>query len=458
MDAQLSIVEPDLPQCCHRGTITGDECQCRSDRLIHEGTVALSVCRRCPYADQPLRADTQPAPKIDRTNCRHRGAETRRITCETCGGKNTQYKVFACAVRGECLLISSREGIPSCRDCEDYTPPDPPRKVILQNRQAPGDILMLTGAVHALHQAYPGRFLTDVETTGGRAFWEHNPHITPLDKSAADVETVTVHYSRQQGEPADRYAHIDQSNQRPLHFLEAMCEGLSTALGLPQPLRPSVFRGDIYLSDEERRWVSQIQELTGRPTRYWILNAGHKHDFTCKHWGPASRWQTIIDRTRGRIKWVQVGQTGDRHTHPDLDGVIDLRGQTDLRQLVRLVYHADGVLSGVSQLMHLAAAVPRPDHLQGFTRPAVILAGGREPQAWNVYPGQQYLHTVGSLDCCRSGGCWKSRVVPLGDGERHDLPDKLCRHVRTIDSTPVPHCMELITPDDVLRALERYLD
>ena len=37
--------------------------------------------------------------------------------------------------------------------------------------------------------------------------------------------------------------------------------------------------------------------------------------------------------------------------------VLDLRGKTDLRQLIRLVYHAQGVLCPVTLAMHLAAAV-----------------------------------------------------------------------------------------------------
>jgi len=37
-----------------------------------------------------------------------------------------------------------------------------PAKLILQNHQAPGDILMLTAAVRDLHRCHPGKFLTDV--------------------------------------------------------------------------------------------------------------------------------------------------------------------------------------------------------------------------------------------------------------------------------------------------------
>jgi Glycosyltransferase family 9 (heptosyltransferase) len=61
-----------------------------------------------------------------------------------------------------------------------------------------------------------------------------------------------------------------------------------------------------------------------------------------------------------------------------LQNVINLCGTTDLRQLVRLVYHAQDVLSPVTLLMHLAPAVEtRPGMPRN--RPCVVVAGGRVP-------------------------------------------------------------------------------
>lgn len=446
----------DLPVCRHRGAIIGNGCQCRTDHLIHQGTVPLDTCRRCPYADKPLRAELPGAPKPqDRTACRHRGPETRRVECHSCQGL-VQIKVFPCAIHGECVLSAATEGIPSCRDCGEFQPAatETPgqRRVILEHLLAPGDAVVLSGAIRALHDRHPGRFLTDVRTAGGRALWEYNPLITELaDDSGA--ERIPVHYgSRLDPVTAGgRWADIDQSNQRPVHFLHAMTEGLGRALELEQPLQPTVYRGDLYLSDAERRWDSQVQEITGRRTRFWIVNAGRKSDFTCKAW-PPEYFHEVIERTRHRVCWVQIGANDAGHVHPDLNVQIDLRGKTDLRQLVRLVHHADGVLTGVSLPMHLAAAVPRPAWAGDWPRPAIVLSGGREPVAWNVYPGQQLLHTIGTLDCCRSGGCWRSRVEPLKDGSDQDK--SLCSRPRD----GFPQCMRMIGPDDVVRAIERYLD
>jgi len=55
-----------------------------------------------------------------------------------------------------------------------------------------------------------------------------------------------------------------------------------------------------------------------------------------------------------------------------------------------------------------------------WSRAAVILSGGREPSHWQFGPNMQFLHTCGMLPCCDNGGCWKSRVTPLGDGDEKD--------------------------------------
>ncbi|MEM6823337.1 MAG: glycosyltransferase family 9 protein, partial [Verrucomicrobiota bacterium] len=182
---------------------------------------------------------------------------------------------------------------------------------------------------------------------------------------------------------------------------------------------------------------------------FWIVAAGGKFDFTIKWW-EQQRFQAVVDHFKGRIIFVQIGDS-TQHFHPHLKGVIDLRGKTNLRQLVRLVHHSSGVLTPVSLAMHLAAAIEmKPGG--AMNRPCVVIAGGREPPHWEAYPHHQFLHTVGALRCCNDGGCWKSRTVPIGDGDSKDLPDQLC--VDVVDS--LPHCMEMITPKHVIEAIEFY--
>jgi len=310
------------------------------------------------------------------------------------------------------------------------------RKLILRNFLSPGDLVMLTAAVRDLHRCHPGKFVTDVRTSCPE-LWEHNPHLTPLRENDRGVEQIECHYPL-----------IDRCNEAPYHCIHGFAEFLSERLQLS--IRPTEFRGDIHLSPEEQRWKSTVHELGGRDIPFWIVNAGGKFDFTIKWWD-WRRYQQVVDHFHGKILFVQIGELG--HYHPPLQNVVDLRGKTDLRQLVRLVYHSQGVLCGVTALMHLAAAVwTRPDRPR--KRAAVIVAGGREPIHWEAYPHHQFIHTIGALPCCETGGCWRARTRPLGDGEAQDHPKNLCTDV----AGDLPRCMNMISASEVIRRIETYFE
>ena len=293
---------------------------------------------------------------------------------------------------------------------------------------------MLTAAVRDLHRCHPGELVTDVRTPCP-ALWEHNPYLMPLDEDDPDVDVIDCHYPL-----------VHKSNQTPHHFLHGFIDFLNRELELR--ITPTAFRGDIHISEGERAWFSQVESVKGSCRPFWLLVSGGKLDFTIKWWDHR-RYQRVVDHFRDRIDFVQVGEAG--HHHPPLDGVVDLRGETSLRELVRLVYHAQGVLTPISLLMHLAAAVPTKEGMPK-NRPAVVIAGGREPPHWYAYPHHQVIHTVGALRCCDDGGCWKSRTVPLGDGDEKDLPESLC-----VDPVgELPRCMDMIAADEVIRRIETY--
>ncbi len=199
---------------------------------------------------------------------------------------------------------------------------------------------------------------------------------------------------------------------------------------MPVPLATN--RPHVYLSNREKSWISQVQEITGKPSKFWLVNAGVKSDFTTKYW---PWYQEVVDRLQGRVLFVQVGAA--EHLHRPLKGVINLVGKTDMRQLVRLTHHSSGVLCGTTLLMHLAAALEKP---------AVIPAGGREPRTWNQYPLETLISLVGALPCCAKKACWKSRTVKLGDGAEQD--GSLCEDP-AFTEPPSPRCMALITPQEV---------
>src|SRR5687767_8533655 len=310
------------------------------------------------------------------------------------------------------------------------------KKLILRNNLSPGDIVMLTAAVRDLHLAYPREFLTDVRTSC-MALWEHNPYITPLADDDPAVETIDCVYPL-----------INKSNRAPYHCLHGFISFLNERLGLS--ITPTAFRGDIHLSEQEKAWYSQVHELAGSDIPFWIVAAGGKYDLTIKWWN-TQRYQQVINHFRGKIQFVQIGAAG--HHHPKLEGVIDLRGKTNLRELVRLIYHSQGVLCGVTAAMHLAAAI---ETKPGFSRrrPCVVIAGGREPAHWEAYPDHQFISTNGALPCCTGGGCWRARTHPLGDGDERDRPEHRCVDV----VGDLPRCMDMISAAEVARRIQLYFD
>ncbi|MBF0197331.1 MAG: ADP-heptose--LPS heptosyltransferase [Planctomycetes bacterium] len=308
-----------------------------------------------------------------------------------------------------------------------------PKKIILRSFLSPGDIVMLTAAVKSIHASYPNEFLIDIRTSC-KELWEYNPLLTSLDEAEKDVEIIECEYPL-----------INSSNDSPYHFIHGYIQDLNHKLNIN--IQPVAFKGDIYISDQEKTWISQVEEIVGMGTPFWILDAGGKFDFTAKWWD-YRRFQEVIDYFQGKILFVQIGQ--ESHYHPNLNGVLNLVGKTDLRQLIRLHYHSQGVLTPVSFPMHLAAAVECKNGLKN--RPCVVVAGGREPSQWEAYPHHQYIHMNGALSCCDNGGCWKSRVVPLGDGDCKDNLEQLCENV----VGGIAKCMDLIEPVDVIRRIELY--
>lgn len=323
------------------------------------------------------------------------------------------------------------------RDRSDQQAMQPavPIKLILVNNQSPGDITMLTAAVRDLHACYPGRYLTDVR---GKCpdLWLNNPHITPLSEDDPDVKVIQC-----------RYPLINHSNHWPYHFLHGFTHFLNRELKLA--IRPRAIKGDIHLTEDERQKNSAVEEAIGTNMPFWVVSAGGKWDYTIKWWS-TERYQQVVNALRGRVLFVQIGN--ERHHHPPLHGVLDLRGKTSLRDLVRLIYHSQGVLCPVTGPMHLAAAVPCQPGTPRL-RPCVVVAGGREPPHWVSYPSHQFIHTVGMLTCCEIGGCWRARTVPLGDGDKKDQPEWLCKQVV---EHQMPRCMAMIEADEVVRRIEGY--
>ena len=307
----------------------------------------------------------------------------------------------------------------------------PPYKLVLAHHRSPGDSLVLSAALRSLHLTYPGEYQVALDVTAGTELYQHNPDVTHVGLDRAQAAFHQIEYDQ-----------IHQSNQTPVTFMAAFCWHLGQIIGRPLELKTN--RPHIVLGDEEKLWCSQVQEILGKPTKFAVVNAGTKRDYTVKGWGHQN-YQNLINRTRDRIQWVQVGTPNELHR--PLDGVIDLIGKTSIRQLIRLVYHAEFCVGPTTLLQHIAAALERP---------YVAILSGMEPLSWSSpYPTQISLSTHGRLPCCRTQACWRSRVVPLGDTTPAEA--SLCHMPVSIGKEIIPACMSAVTVDRVAEAVEQVM-
>lgn len=313
--------------------------------------------------------------------------------------------------------------------------------ILLTNWRAPGDTVCMTACVRDLFTAWPGRYKVYIGGSCGE-IWENNPYIAGFvgTRFPRDIPHYWLSYLPQ----------LRASSTVQLHFLTAFHRTLEAHLGHPVPLlRP---KGDLHLDREER----EHRPVRGR---YWVLVAGGKENIETKVWS-AARFQQVVDLLRARgIRIVQIGAKHARHRHPKLERVQSLVGRTSLRDVLKLIWHSEGVICPVTFTMHVAAA---------FDKPCVVLAGGREPWWWEAYIASdvrhfgphcqpvsvphEYLHSQGQLDCCRHSGCWKTKLPDASSD-----PTEAC--VLPVDDghgSTIPACLELITAETVVDAVSHY--
>lgn len=328
-----------------------------------------------------------------------------------------------------------------------------PKRIIFRNRQAIGDILMMTCAIRDFKKAFP-EIQVKVESTAMH-IWDYNPNICQekwidiLDakedpNGIKGVSTTGVKQTIQQAIEENRPIKLyigpskgtNASNRSDKHFANAYRMSIEDILNIKIPQGP--IRPDIYMTEEEYKRPPIIEQP------YWLITAGEKGDWTCKTF-PFLKWQQVVEKMP-KIKFVQLGSSG--HKHPELKGenVINYIGQTQdrntgIRDLFNLFLNCEGSIGLVSFQMHLAAA---------FNKPCVVLAGAREPVWFTRYPGQRYMASDGCLLCTVKNNdeptaCWFCKL------ER-------CSQKRLCFDQEVPGCSDIFSSDEVIKEIKRYYD
>ena len=302
-----------------------------------------------------------------------------------------------------------------------------PTEVVFHNRQRIGDMLMFTCGVRDFKAAYPN-VRVNVISTAGHIF-DHNPNIdrtlTPTEENTVKIGPSTL---------------TNASNRLDWHFANAYRVSIEEKLGVSIPQGES--RPDIWLTQAE--W--DAPRVFDFP--YWIICITGEKGWGCKMY-PYEKWQEFVNQNPG-IKFVQIGTKEDNPPRLQGDNVIDYVGKTQskdngVRDLFKLFLNAEGSIGLVSFHMHLSGALYKP---------AIVVAGAREPVSFTRYPGHAYLSTDGMLPCAVKA-CWHCgidtctnlihKTINVQDNDTGlDVTEK------------IPKCVDIIEPEDLTRALKNF--
>lgn len=289
------------------------------------------------------------------------------------------------------------------------------KEIVFRNRQRIGDMLMFTCGVRDFKKAFPDVRVNVIST--GMHIWDYNPYIdrtlvgTPDNEIRIGPGWLT-----------------NASNRLDWHFANAYRVSMEQALGVHIPQTDS--RPDIWFSKDEYN----APRVTKDP--YWIIVIGGEKGWGCKMY-PFVRWQEFVNQNPDTL-FYQLGATRDDHPRLQGKNVVDYVGKTEdrntgIRDLFKLFLNAEGSIGLVSFHMHLSGAL---------SKPSIVVAGAREPVSFTRYAGHQYLATDGCLPCAVSA-CWHCDI-------------KACPHTFQKGTEAVPKCVDMITADDLTRALNNY--
>lgn len=322
------------------------------------------------------------------------------------------------------------------------------KEIVFHNRQRIGDMLMFTTGVRDFKTAFPDTRVNVISTA--MHIWDHNPH---LDRTLATY--LENGHTLESIKAEDYPAHTNvvkigpgkmtnASNRIDWHFANAYRVSMEDNLGVHIPQGES--RPDIWLTREEY----EAPRVT--PDPYWLIIGGGEKGWGCKMY-PWDRWQEVINQNPDLL-FYQLGSQGDGH--PKLQGknVVDYIGKTEdrntgIRDLFKLFLNAEGSIGLVSFHMHLSGALYKP---------AVVVAGAREPVSFTRYQGHQYLSNEGCLPCAETTACWHCATHACTNlvndkGEHVTLTKEDGAHAR---DGIMPRCVDMIEPQDITRAINEY--
>jgi ADP-heptose:LPS heptosyltransferase len=312
------------------------------------------------------------------------------------------------------------------------------RKILFFDHCGLGDSLILTSVFRELHYAYPNIALA-VETNRpevyrGLSFVEATTmeKVATLQKAKTDTDLeITIEKFNDAATKLSDYECFNASlNDAPKGFKVPASTSYSTMVHLSlmkktqltwsiKNINPEIMVGDI---------LNPVCKTHSGP--YWLICAGvNVKESATKQWG-FSKYQQLVDLLKNKVKFVQYGK--DREDmlckHAKLAGALSLIGNTSILELGAAFRDCVGCVGPTGSNMHFCAA---------FGKHSIVIAGGLEHPALNVYPNQKILFN-NSLDCVDVLG----RKTPLGCSRYRSFE---CLHWCGDHGA----CMDSITPEAV---------
>lgn len=282
------------------------------------------------------------------------------------------------------------------------TDPDEPNILRLRPPSGFGDHLMLSAVIEGLKAERP-ELRIHVAASHPELF-RHNPH----------VERALYEGRLKKWRPneLERYVrvHFRPPEARHLQVSGHLIDDMYARVGIPLRERPRQPR--IYLSEQERQFrASQIEALP-RP-RIAIVPFGKSTVRLPNKIYPADQWTELTRLLTG------IGGTllhlGTRREGPLAQGAEDYR-DIGYRHTASVLQRCDLLITHVSGIMHLAAAVRTP---------AVVLYGAAEHPAISGYPWNRNLYVP--IDC---GPCWLETPCDHHSCMKQLTPERALAEVR----------------------------
>lgn len=337
----------------------------------------------------------------------------------------------------------------------DIPKTDKPLKLLFKAPKGLSNELILSVAIRNLKLSHGNKFFVDI-LDGTPSLWDNNPYLTPL--SPTDFNVIKIN---------DIYNPMENSLMSFHHISSKYVQLFEDILNIK--INNHDFMPNIFLSMEETKNDILDKYDIDPSSPFWIISNGGPSDNSTQ-WPNPEHMQEVVNTLCDKITFIQIGvEDEDVEDEPGsknvkninfpLDNVKNLIGKTTLKEFIRLLYHASGVLTPPSFVMHATAAMQPKNPMIPY-KPCVVIAGGKESTNYNSYPVHKYLSSIGTLTCCSNGGCKISTCQILKDSEL-DGDTAVCYHPEKINTDVdlvIPKCINIIKPKTIIDAITSYYD